>query len=245
MKHNARLEQSTADANHSTSFEFDDIRLKVGDKLQIKANTTHKKTFSGSSTSDYYTAHVIGYVPEKTLIIYLPETNRTASNPFLEGEQILVRFFNGQCIFSFNVFVEHVAKLPFKHIHLSFPKHISGQTIRKSIRIKSNIETKIALNNQSYAGKITNLSTTGAEITIRADLGEIGNVIDIAFDINLEDKIVSLSPRAIIRSSFQFDKNEIGVLLYGIEFTRLTPDQSLALRSYIYKEMIDNHCRIM
>lgn len=243
MKHNAQLEQSTTDVNHSTAFEFDDIKLKIGDKLQIKANA-YGKTFCSSPNSNYCTVHVIGYVPEKTLIIYLPETNRTVGNPFLEGEQLLVRFFNGQCIFSFNVFVEHVAKLPFKYIHLSFPKHISGQTIRKSIRIKSDIETKITLNGQSYDGNITNLSATGAEVAIRADLGEKGNTIDIAFDAELEGNPVALSLRAVIRS-FQISKNEIGVLMYGIEFIHSTPDQIVALRSYIYKKMIDNHCKII
>jgi c-di-GMP-binding flagellar brake protein YcgR len=243
MKHNAQLEQSAADDHLSTTFEFDDIKLKVGDKLQIKANA-YGKTFCGSPNSDYCTVHVIGYVPEKTLIIYQPETNRTVGNPFLEGEQLLVRFFNGQCIFSFNVFVEHLVKLPFKYIHLSFPRHISGQTIRKSIRIKSNIETKITFNGQSYDGNIANLSATGAEIAIRADLGEKGNSIVIGFDIELEDNVVALSLHAVIRS-FQISKKEIGVLLYGIEFTQLTPDQVVSLRSYIYKEMIDNHCKVI
>lgn len=243
MKHNAQLEQSTVDNNHSSSFEFDDIKLKVGDKLQIKSNT-YSKTFCGSSNSDYCTVHVIGYVPEKTLIIYLPETSRIVGNPFLEGEQILVRFFNGQCIFSFNVFVEHVVKLPFKYIHLSFPKRITGQTIRKSIRIKSNIEAKIILNGHPYDGNITNLSATGAEVAIRADLGEKGNTIDIAFDVELEDTIISLSLCALIRS-FQISKNEIGVLMYGIEFIQLTSDQIGTIRSYIYKELIDHHCRVI
>jgi c-di-GMP-binding flagellar brake protein YcgR len=244
MKHNAQLEHSTADNDLSTTFEFDDIKLKVGDKLQIKANPYGKK-LGTSPRSDYCTVHVIGYVPEKTLIIHLPETIRKPGNPlFLEGEQLLVRFFNGQCIFSFTVIVEHIVKLPFKYIHLSFPREISGQSIRKSIRIKSNIETKITLNGQSYDGNITNLSATGAEIAIRADLGENGNSIDIGFDIDLVDNTVALSLHAVIRS-FQISKKEIGVLLYGIEFTQLTPDQVVSLRSYIYKEMIDNHCKVI
>lgn len=243
MQHSIPLEPSTANSNLSTSLEFDDIRLKVGDKLQVKANPYGKK-FGISPRSDYCTVHVIGYVPEKTLIIHLPETSRKPGNPlFLEGEQLLVRFFNGQCIFSFNVIVEHVVKLPFKYIHLSFPREISGQTIRKSIRIKSNIETKISFNDQSYDGNITNLSATGAEIAIRADLGEKGNAIGIAFDVELEDKAVSLSLQALIRS-FQISKIEIGVLIYGIEFIQLTPDQIATLRNYIYKELIDNHCKI-
>jgi len=74
-------------------------------------------------------------------------------------------------------------------------------------------------------------------------LGEKGNAIGIAFDVELEDKAVSLSLQALIRS-FQISKNEIGVLIYGIEFIQLTPDQIAILRNYIYKELIDNHCKI-
>lgn len=238
------------DNNHSDQpesslvpFNFKHINLKVGDKLQVKVHSDTKMLHNPDG-NDYFTAGVIGYVPNKTLIVYLSNVNQLVGYPLLEGDQILIRFFNGQYIFSFTVFVEHVIKLPFKYMHLSLPKHILKQTIRKSTRIKCNIETKITHNNQSCTGTITNLSTTGAGISVRADLGESGDTIDIAFDVAFQEKVISLSLNSKIRSS-QISKNEIGVLIYGIEFIQLTPDQMVTLRSFIYKEIIDNHSKVI
>ena len=227
----------------SIQFDFKYINFKVGDKLQIKIHSD-VKTPQTPGNNDYLTAVVIGYVPGKTLIVYLSSADQLIGYPLLEGDQIMVRFFNGQYIFSFTVFVEHVIKLPFKYIHLSLPKHILRQTIRKSTRIKCDIEAKITLNNQSYTGTITNLSTTGAGISIRADLGKNGSTIDIAFDVTFQEKVIPLSLRSKIQS-FLISKNEIGVLIYGIEFIQLTPDETVTLRSFIHKEIIDNHSKVI
>ncbi len=223
----------------SIQFDFKHINFKVGDKLQITVHSDVKVP-QNLGSNDYFTAVVIGYVPNKTLIVYLSNADQLTGYPLLEGDQILIRFFNGQYIFSFTVFVEHIIKLPFKYMHLSLPKHVLRQTIRKSTRIKSSIEAKVTLNDQSYTGTITNLSTTGAGISIRADLGENGSTLDVAFDVAFQEKVIPLSLHSKIRS-FHISKNEIGVLIYGIEFTQLTPDQIVTLRGFIYKEMIDNY----
>ncbi len=235
----------------SIQFDFKHINFRVGDKLQIKLHSDAKAS-QNSDNNDYFTAVVMGYVPNKTLIIYLSNVDQLVGYPLLEGDQTLIRYFNSQYIFSFTVFIEHIVKLPFKYVHLSLPKHVLRQTVRKSLRIECNVEAKITLNNQSYTGTLINLSTTGAGLNIRSSdlgenvgtIGENGSPADVAFDIAFQEKVIPLSLHSKIRS-FNTGKNEDGGLSYGLEFLQLTPDQIVMLRSFIYKEIIDNYSKVI
>ena len=224
-------------------YDFNDIKLKVGDKLQIKPSAMTKAQCC-LKNSDYCSATVIGYVSDKTLLVYLPKVDPLVGYPLLSGDQIFVRFFNGQNLFSFKVFVEQVINLPFKYIHLSFPTQIHGQVIRNSVRIKANIEAKVTVNHETYPATITNLSSTGAEIQIRADLGEPDSTLNLSFDVNVHEKITTFSASAIIKR-FNLSKTEIGQLIYGIKFIDLMPEQTQILLSYMYQELIFGNGKVI
>lgn len=224
-------------------YDFNDIKLKVGDRLHIKPSTTAKAQCC-LKNDDHCSAIVIGYVPDKTLLVYLPKAEPLIGYPLVGGDQIFVRFFNGKNIFSFKVFVEQVINLPFKYIHLSFPTQIHGQAIRNSVRIKTNIEAKVTVNQETFPATITNLSSTGAEIQIRADLGEPGSTLNLSFDVNVHEKITSFTVSAIIKR-FNLSKNEIGQLVYGIKFIDLMPEQTQMLLNYMYQELILDEGKII
>ena len=228
--------------NH-LKYDFNDIKLKVGDRLHIKPPATAKAQCC-LNNDDHCSAIVIGYVPDKTLLVYLPESDPLIRYPLVGGDQIFVRFFNGQNIFSFKVFVEKIINLPFKYIHLSFPIQIHGQAVRNSVRIKANIEAKVTVNHETYPATITNLSSTGAEIQIRADLGEPDSTLNLSFDVNVHEKITTFSASAIIKR-FNLSKTEIGQLIYGIKFIDLMPEQTQILLSYMYQELIFGNGKII
>ena len=236
-KQNAKSKKSGSENSSPRQFNFDDLKLKVGDKLQIKPNSTQRQANHGNKNG-YSAANVIGYVQDKTIMITTPNLDSHSTSTWLEHDQVLVRFFNGQYIFSFSAFVEYIAKQPFRHIHLSFPKQILGQAIRNSVRIRSDIAAEVKSNQDIHASRITNLSSTGAEISVNADLGESGSNVDVTFGIGYQE-IAPLSLHAVIRSS-RISQNESDQLIYGVEFVDLTPDQIVALRSHIYKEILDN-----
>lgn len=230
-------EQIQSGKNKSDPFSFEDMQLKVGHKLQLKLSSQLKETL-GETNNNFYMAVLIGYVQDNTLIVSMPASDPLTGEPFLEGEQILVRLFSGQCVFSFTVFVDKIIKLPFKYLHLSFPKHISSQTIRKSRRIKCNISASVS--DKSTPLVITDLSTTGAEISTTASLGELGAIIMLCFTVKILDQETPLSVKSIIRSTKQTHKNDQKTLYFGIEFTELKSDQVFALRSLIYQEIVEN-----
>ena len=229
--------QPQPEENKSKEFNFEDMQLKVGHKLQLKLYS-HAKEASGKTNNNFYTATLFGYVEDSTLIVSMPASNNLTGEPFIEGDQILVRIFSGQCVFSFSVFVEKVIKLPFKYLHLSFPKHILGQVVRKSRRIKCNIPASVSEKNIPLT--IINLSSTGAQISTTTSLGELGTAIILSFTIKILDKEIAMSVKSMIRSTRQANKNSPETLYIGIEFTELEPDQVFALNSLIYQEIVEN-----
>lgn len=233
-----RLKEASSEKDHSLSeVSFDDMRLKVGDKLQLRLHSSAKSSCY-LNNGGYCMATVIGYIPDHSLIVSMPKTDQLAGQPLLEGDQILVRLFSGQCAFSFTVFVDKLVKLPLKYLHLSFPKHVLGQTIRKSRRVKVIIEAEATINSRSIPIIITNLSATGAEISTHNELGGIGTLIELFVKVKIHEKETSLQLQSIVRSFKDIKKQD--VLFYGIEFTELQAEQIFALRSFIYQELAEN-----
>lgn len=220
-----------------SEFNFDDMQLKVGDRLQLQLHSGAKSSCC-SNNGGYSMATVIGYVPDHSLIVSMPKTDQLIGQPFLEGDQILVRLFSGRCAFSFTVFVDKLVKLSFKYLHLSFPKHILGQTIRKSRRVRTAIEAEATANSGSIPLIITNLSAAGAEISTHAELGEIGTLIELFVKVKIHEKETSLQLQSIIRSFKAINKQEC--IRYGVEFTGLQAEQIFSLRSFIYQELVEN-----
>jgi len=219
-----------------SEFNFDDMQLKVGDRLQLQLHSSAKSPCRLNNDTCMVT--VIGYVPDHSLIVSMPKTDQLIGQPFLEGDQILVRLFSGRCAFSFTVFVDKLVKLSFKYLHLSFPKHILGQTIRKSRRVRTAIEAEATVNSGSIPLIITNLSAAGAEISTHTELGGIGTLIELSVKVKIHEKEISLRLQSIIRSFKAINKQD--ALRYGVEFTSLQAEQIFSLRSFIYQELVEN-----
>ena len=215
---------------------FEDMQLKVGHKLQLRLLALSKG--SGESNNNFYVATLMGYVQDSTLIVSMPTSGQFTREPFVEGDQIQIRLFSGQCVFSFTVLVDKIIKLPFKYLHLSFPKNIFEQTIRKSRRIKYDIQASAG--SEATPLTITDLSTTGAKLSANTNVGAMGTMITLSFTIKILDKEIPLSLKSINRSVKQVSENNQETLCFGVEFTELNSEQIFALRNLIYQEIVEH-----
>lgn len=212
---------------------FNDMKLKVGDNLQFKLQSKTKSSIPCSK----HTVKLIGFIPNQILLVSMPITDQLTGHPYLEGDKVQVSLFSGTSVFSFMVFIENIIKLPFKYLHLSFPKQIYGKTIRKSQRIKCEIE--VIINGASTPAIITNLSTAGAEIVDRIDLGrDPGDTIELSFELEFDEKRIPLTLPSCIRNTNTILKDGNWVFIYGLEFINLQTDQVFLLRSYVNQEIV-------
>ena len=235
------LEKSTSDQNQQLI--FNDMQLKIGDKLHIKQTNLIKGT-SYSNKSNYSIVTLIGYLQDKSVITSMPQSFPNYGQPLIEDDQVSVRFFSGESIFSFNSFVDKVIKLPFIYLHLAFPHTISSQTIRQSKRIKTEIGTKI--NDDSIDAIITNISVTGAELRTSVNLGQPGSEIQMDFTVEVHGQNIPLQIQAIVRSvNVEVKKDhsaihDLSAMYFGIEFIKLDQKQVFTLQSFIHQQLVDH-----
>lgn len=217
-------------------FRFDDMHLKVGHKLQLRLSS--KLRSSVEIKSNFYVSNLIGYVQGNTLIVTMPASDQYVGDPYIEGDQVQVSLFSGNSVFNFTVFVDKIIKVPFKYLHLSFPKGIQGQNIRKSRRIKCSIQGSVVEN--SIPVSITDLSICGAGICSDLPLGSLGTTITLSFAITVLDKEIPLSIKSTIRSAKEVNKNGQKIICFGFEFIDITSEQMHTLHHLIYQEIVEH-----
>ena len=224
-----RIKEAPPAAEETTRFRFEDMRLAVGDKLQL--------SLPSNVSDDRCMVRLIGYVEDITLIVSAPSSGQWHTQ-LIEGDQVAIRVFSGQNAFGFNVRLDKIIRLPFEYLHLSFPRHIVGKVIRSSRRIKTEIAAAIA-GNQGPA-IISNLSATGAEVRANSNPGQLGATIRLSFALKIHGVETPMSLQAVIRSLKQDHDGAEGALRCGVEFQGLQPKDVAALQSLVYQEIVEH-----
>ncbi|MDO8895882.1 flagellar brake protein [Nitrosomonas sp.] len=217
-------------------FRFDDMHLKVGHKLQLKLSSRSKGPVEIKYIS--YVTSLIGYVQDSTVITAMPATDQLIGEPFVEGDQVQVSLFSGNSVFNFIVFVDKVIKVPFKYLHLSFPKEIQGQNIRKSRRIRCSLPGSVV--EKHIPLSLIDLSVCGAGVSSSLPLGPLGTIITLAFTITILDKEIPVTVKSAIRSAKPINKNGHKTIATGVEFIDIKSEHMHTIRHLIYQEIVEH-----
>lgn len=220
----------------SSAVSFEQMQLKVGQKLRLSLIPQTKPLCEPYSNA--YTSSLIGYMQNVTLIVSMPIADSLVGEPFIEGDQIQIRLFSGQSVYVFTVFVDKIVKLPFKYMHLSFPKSITAKNIRKSRRIRCHISGTEA--QKAIAFLITDISASGAGIESRIPIGSLGSEIKLSFTVPGFDDQLPFSAKGIIKSIKQIKKHNERIVFSGVEFLELEKKQLASLRHLIYQEIVEH-----
>lgn len=227
-----------ADASESR-FTFQDMRLRVGDRLQLQPPAT--------VSTERYVVKLIGYVENVSVLVTAPMANGLRV-PLRENDAIVARIFAGQKAFGFSSAVERVCKIPFDYLHLSFPEKVQGSVIRKSPRVRTRIIASVANTAASDAaerqsGVIVNLSADGALVKARQPLGDKGDRLMLSFRVSLHKVDAYLTVSGVVRSAFadeEKDRGDGATFGHGIQFDDLAPNDTVILQSLIYHQMIEH-----
>ncbi|MDH5472170.1 MAG: flagellar brake protein [Gammaproteobacteria bacterium] len=211
--------------------EKSDFKAKLGDIVQLQYTTF--------SNRERLNAKVIGYAPNKSLILSAPVASGQA--PFLQEKQkFIVRMVRGIQVFAFESEVIKYLTSPYAHVHLSQPKKIEAITVRNSRRV--NTETVISVQPSTSdalpaPATMLNTSLTGALIKTDNPLGEIGDNLILSSEFAFHDFQKYLRLNAIIRNVIQPDNNA-DAYRYGVEFQGLDDDQKLIIHGYVYNQIV-------
>lgn len=236
---NENRELETALSNTSDSrFTFQDMRLRVGDRIQLQP--------PASMGTERYIVRLLGYLDNASLMVTAPISNGMRV-PVREHDKIVARVFSSQKAFGFDCTVVRVCKLPYDYLHLSFPSAVQGAVIRKSPRIKTRIIASVATadpdnGGEKQSGVIINLSADGALVKARQPLADKSQEITLSFRVTLHNMEAYLTTKAVVRNVFTEDEKDGAEPLkyqHGIQFMDLQPNDSVILQSLIYQQMIE------
>lgn len=238
------IDDKLEDSNEA-SFKFSDMRLRVGDRMQVQppANVTTERLM----------VKVIGYVENVSLLTTSPMINGLRV-PLRDNDRLVVRVFANQNAFGFDTNVLRVNKLPFEYLHLEFPKRIQGAVIRKSPRIRTKLISNVIQPDESgefqmgnpeyrHAGLVLNLSADGAQMQAKQVLAQKNDNLRISFRVNLHDVDAVITVGAIVRSIIVHDPltNDVktNTVMHGLQFLDMSSNDRLILQSMIYQKMIE------
>ncbi len=213
-------------------YQFEDMRLKAGDRLQIQ--------LPASVTQDKQIVRLIGYLDKQCLLITAP-AGLGPQKPLREGDQIISRVFLGQGAFGFASFVDKIIRLPFEYLHLSFPKEIQGLMIRKAPRVKTEISATVENSSGNTEIQVSNLSATGMSLNSATALGAKDEDLSITLPLDLYDVKTELRLRGKIKAVIPAPGEGKGAEhRYGVEFVGLQPNETLILQSVVHHELAKN-----
>jgi len=226
-------------AAQENTFQFSDMRLKVGDRLQLQP--------PAQVSQERFIVKLIGYLENSSVLVTTPYHDGLRL-PLREGEKIIIRAFSGQNAFGFSSTLERICKLPFEYLHLSFPATVQGMVVRKSPRVRIKIIASIVNQDRdgedrTFSGIVSNLSISGALLNARHPLGEQGDHLKVAFRVHLHQVDAYLTVDAVIRAVFSDAASEDAApaqIHHGLEFQQLSPNDRMVLQSLIYQHIIEN-----
>lgn len=221
-----------------TGFTFQDMRLRVGDRIQLQppANVGLER----------YMVRLIGYLDNATVLVTMPLENGLRV-PLREKDKVVARVFTSQKAFGFTSTIERVCKIPYDYLHLSFPTTIQGSVVRTSPRVRTKLIASVTYAAESEestpkSALIANLSAHGALVRSRKPLAAKNELLRIAFRVNLHNVDALLTVNAVVRSVFKDEAGEgagAPMVNHGVQFQELRPNDSMILQSLIYQQMIE------
>lgn len=219
---------------------FAQLKLSVGDRLQIELPTVHHE-------HRYFTS-LVGYVSGLSILVRTP-VSHGLSLPMRDNETLIVRGFSGIETFSFETTVERVCISPFPYLHLAYPHTIRTIPVRKEMRVKTSIPVRVttAQSASTVQAIISNMSSGGILIDSAEELGKAHDEISVSFHITVQpnDYQAHIETQALIQNAVIQNSPEGGMLFqYGVKLPNLHSSQAILLQSLIYQALLESHHNI-
>jgi hypothetical protein len=143
------------------------VLLQAGAAVNIEISTP-------AGQKGRFRTSLIGYLPEQYVLVQFPESNKLGNfaQYIKQGTDVTVRgLIEGHegAVVAFVSSVRQTLQLPSRLMVLEYPKSVSLQSLRSSIRIDTQITAKVKINQQYWLGEITNLSISGCHLLISRD----------------------------------------------------------------------------
>ncbi|MDD3353171.1 flagellar brake protein [Zoogloea sp.] len=212
---------------------FDDIRLDIGDTLQLQ-------TQSDTAQTRYY-VKLIGYFKGRSVIVTTP-TQDGKVLLMREGQAFVVRLFSGKSVYAFSSAIVKVANVPFPHLHLTYPNQVRGLVVRRGARARVNLIAAVqGGDGRSHAATLVDLSTGGAMLTAKAPMGTKENRIFLKFRVTVNEVEQYLTIPGVLRSvhAAGVSEGDAPLIHHGVQFETLPHAEQVVLSAFVYRTLFE------
>ena len=229
--------QSSPGTTDAAGLRFADLRLGVGDRLQLQ--------MPKQAAGDRSIVRLIGYANGVSVLVTAPYQNG-ARIELVEGEEVVVRAFTRRSAFGFPAIVQRAVRHPLAYLHLSFPQVVQAVQVRKAIRVRTAIIAAVSLAGRGaepVSAMVADVSSSGALLDAAGAIGEPGALLRVALRVRLHHVDSDLTVQAVIRNrcaEYADASGGIEVVHHGIEFTGLGPTERMVLESLIYQQLAED-----
>jgi len=203
-------------------------RIQVGDTIQLQGS---------ADASQRYLVRLIGYAKNAGVIVSVPEVNG-APVILREGQAFVGRFFSGLSAYAFPTSVLRQTNVPYPHLHLAYPREVGVQEVRKSPRIDTELIAALSLpSGKEGAGKIIDLSATGAGVRTKQALAAKGEVIQAKFKVSVQglDTVLALNAEVC---NVRVDAEQVMPHFLGLRFVDVEASAQFALTAFVYGRLV-------
>lgn len=209
--------------------DFFSRAVNIGDALQLQDTAAEQQR---------YYAKLVGFLNRSSIVVLHPHRGEQLIE-VREGMPFMVRGFAGKTIYEFDCRVLGVFPHPYPHLHLSFPEQVETKELRGAMRIKVKLACSVAAtaDGLKMPATISDLSTSGVRINSTAQLGKVGDTVQVNFKLTIEGCEQALAMSAIIRNAGATHADNS--VIYGLEFVGVTAKARIVLQSYVCLKLID------
>lgn len=203
-------------------------RIQVGDAIQLQGS---------ADASLRFLVRLIGYAKNSGVIVSVPEVNG-APVMLRDGQAFVGRFFSGLSAYAFPTSVLRQTNVPYPHLHLTYPREVGVQEVRKSPRIDTDLIAALSLpTGKEGAGKLVDLSAHGAGIRTKQELAAKGDVIQVKFKVSVQgiDSVLVLAAEVC---NAKHDPEQPMPHFLGLRFVDVEASAQFALTAFVYGRLV-------
>lgn len=194
-------------------------------------------------------SHYVGCIPDKCILLTLPRTTDgklSSSGRLKTGESVSVKVPTSNGLATFSCKVLGIAPTPFPIVHLSYPKSLSFNNVRKDPRVDISVPLEMTFaSGVKSNGAFSDISVSGGRVLVEHAGADVGETVGLAFDLSVAGLTRPMHMSANIRSCFDVPGNVAatarGERVYGLEFQGLDELQGLIVSAFINGEMAKMH----
>lgn len=162
----------------------------------------------------------IGYLPKRYVLIQFPDANKLGnfSQYITQGSAITVRGLSeGQegAVVAFVSQVKQTLQIPSRMMVLDFPKTITLQNLRNSIRIDTEIHAKIKIGKEFWKAVMTDISINGCQLMVHN-----GESLSLENDPEIDIVIEGVNESSTLKlTALRCNiKNQVNGISLGVKF---------------------------